>query len=202
MIYIGSHSGQVLAIELTSGILKWMTQLPDRVESTACPSLCEEYIITGCYDGCVYVLESCTGDVYWCIGTNGTVSNDPVKSSPLCHPISGHVWFGSHDHFLYAVDVHGKEVIHQIELKGGACFSSIAFTDNFEHVITATIHGTIFSINHSSGDIVWWSNCWGPVFATPCLLTESQIACGCVDGSIYILSSAGELVMTISTVLL
>ncbi len=48
MVYVGSHSGLVLAVHLdTNGTVQWRTQLPDRVESSPCVSVCGSYIVIG-----------------------------------------------------------------------------------------------------------------------------------------------------------
>lgn len=47
MVYVGSHSGQLVAIQLDSGCIIWRIQLPNIIESSCCVSLCGEYIITG-----------------------------------------------------------------------------------------------------------------------------------------------------------
>ena len=54
----------------------------------------------GCYDGCLYVLDAITGDTFWQFQTGAE-----VKSSPCVDPTNGHVYFGSHDHCLYALDI-------------------------------------------------------------------------------------------------
>ena len=46
-VYIGSHSGILLAIKLYTGRIQWRMQLPNRIESSCCISLCEQYIIIG-----------------------------------------------------------------------------------------------------------------------------------------------------------
>ena len=56
--------------------------------------------VTGCYDGCLYILEALTGNTFWKFQTGAE-----VKSSPCVDPTNGHVYFGSHDHSLYALDV-------------------------------------------------------------------------------------------------
>ena len=55
----------------------------------------------GCYDGYLYVLEALTGIIHWAL----SVSNEPIKSSPSVDPTTALVWFGSHDHHLYSVDI-------------------------------------------------------------------------------------------------
>lgn len=47
IVYIGSHSGILLAIQLNDGVVIWKTQLPDRLESSPCLSICGHYIIIG-----------------------------------------------------------------------------------------------------------------------------------------------------------
>ena len=46
-VYIGSHSGIFLGIDSQSGDVKWSTQLTDRIESSACLSLCGKYVVVG-----------------------------------------------------------------------------------------------------------------------------------------------------------
>ena len=61
-------------------------------------------ITTGCYDGNLYVLDSKTGEVHWSFGSCD--SGQPIKCSPCVDPLTGHVWFGSHNHHMYAVDIY------------------------------------------------------------------------------------------------
>uniref|UniRef100_A0A8C3WMY6 Beta-alanine-activating enzyme n=1 Tax=Catagonus wagneri TaxID=51154 RepID=A0A8C3WMY6_9CETA len=54
-VYIGSHSRKVLALDLSSGKVKWEQTLGDRVESSACVSRCGNFIVVG-----LAVLYQCT----------------------------------------------------------------------------------------------------------------------------------------------
>ncbi len=47
VVYIGSHSHLFSAVDLMSGRTLWQTVLNDRVESSACLSACQRYIIVG-----------------------------------------------------------------------------------------------------------------------------------------------------------
>ena len=67
------------------------------------------YVHTGCYDGCVYTLDSASGSIVWCYSTEGAESGEPVKSSPITHPSTGWVWFGSHDRHIYCIDIQVNE---------------------------------------------------------------------------------------------
>ena len=55
--------------------------------------------ITGCYDGCVYCLKSDSGRICWRL----RLSSEPVKSSACIDEAMA--WIGSHDHYLYGIDV-------------------------------------------------------------------------------------------------
>ena len=59
------------------------------------------YSITGSYDGYLHVMDAVTGAIYWALN----VSNEPIKSSPSVDSVTSLVWFGSHDHHLYSLDV-------------------------------------------------------------------------------------------------
>ena len=47
MVYIGSHSGQFLAIDWELGLVLWRMQLGDRIESSATLSACGGYTAVG-----------------------------------------------------------------------------------------------------------------------------------------------------------
>lgn len=69
------------------------------------------HYLTGCYDGQLYILDADNGTLHWKFIPSPDTSlfsrestSDPVKSSPCVDPASGLIWFGSHDHHIYAVD--------------------------------------------------------------------------------------------------
>ncbi|XP_019856550.1 PREDICTED: acyl-CoA synthetase family member 4-like [Amphimedon queenslandica] len=193
------------------GVIKWRKQLRGRVESSLCVSYCGEYVIAGSYDGCLYVLHSLSGSIHWCFTTKGSLSEDPIKSSPIAHPVTGYIWFGSHDHHLYTVDIcvssegyqqnyaWERRCVHAIHLGGGAIFSSVTFSRDVSTAIVATLQGKILCIDTDNGDILWEYSCPRPVFATPTVLPNDDIICGCVNGSLYVLSSDGKLVTELTT---
>ena len=47
IIYIGSHSGKFFAICFQTGRVLWDTQLTDRIESSACLSMCGQFVVVG-----------------------------------------------------------------------------------------------------------------------------------------------------------
>ena len=47
VVYIGSHSGWFFAICFRTGRVLWESQLTDRIESSACLSVCGQFVIVG-----------------------------------------------------------------------------------------------------------------------------------------------------------
>ena len=47
MVYIGSHSGRFFALCFRTGRVLWEIQLTDRIESSACLSVCGQFVIVG-----------------------------------------------------------------------------------------------------------------------------------------------------------
>lgn len=117
----GSHSHRFLCIDL-HGKIVWSVTLSDRIESSAC--LCtideEEFVAVGCYDSKVHILNARSGKVgasfssiryntvqlnliiqiYWAFLTGAE-----VKSSPSWSPDLKYLYCGSHDGYLYALDI-------------------------------------------------------------------------------------------------
>lgn len=47
VVYIGSHSHLFLAVLVECGEVLWRTKLGGRVESSACSSVCGDYVVVG-----------------------------------------------------------------------------------------------------------------------------------------------------------
>lgn len=97
-----------------------MITLSDRIESSACPSACGQFIfvgeltffpgviiekqkcdkfsILGCYDWSLYCINSVSGEIKWSFKTKGEVKCPPA----LCNGGSS-VLFGSYDKLVYCV---------------------------------------------------------------------------------------------------
>ena len=46
-VYIGSHSGKFFAICFQTGRTLWVSQLSDRIEASACVSVCGQFVTVG-----------------------------------------------------------------------------------------------------------------------------------------------------------
>lgn len=192
-VYVGSHSHTMQAIDLDLGEIKWEKTLGDRIESSACISRCGNFVIVGCYDGLVYVLQSSDGETHWTF-----VTEDTVKSSAVVDPSSGLVYIGSHDQHLYALDIYKKVCIWKLHCEGGAVFSSPCLSSFPHHVYVATLGGLLLAVNPVTGNKIWKSFLGKPLFSSP-HCNEKCVCIGCVDGNLYCYTHSGEKVWQFPT---
>ncbi|KFV15375.1 Acyl-CoA synthetase family member 4, partial [Tauraco erythrolophus] len=192
-VYVGSHSHAMQAIDLDLGEIKWEKQLGDRIESSACISKCGNFIVVGCYDGLVYVLQSSDGEIHWTF-----VTEDTVKSSAVVDPSSGLVYVGSHDQHVYALDIYKKACIWKLHCEGGAVFSSPCLSSFPHHLYAATLGGLLLAVNPVMGNKIWKSFLGKPLFSSP-HCNENYVCVGCVDGNLYCYTHSGEKAWQFST---
>ncbi|XP_013009782.1 beta-alanine-activating enzyme isoform X3 [Cavia porcellus] len=191
-VYIGSHSGRMKAVDLCSGKVKWEQILGDRIESSACVSVCGNFIIVGCYNGLVYVLKSNSGEMYWMFTTE-----DTVKSSATMDPTTGLIYIGSHDQHVYALDIYKKKCIWKLKCEG-TVFSSPCLSLNPHSLYCATLGGLLLAVNPTAGSTVWKHSCGKPLFSSP-RCCQQYICIGCVDGNLLCFTHSGEQVWQFST---
>ena len=147
------------------------------------PNIC---CFVGCYDGQVYVLNRFTGETSWTFQTGAA-----VKSSPCIDPQTGVAWVGSHDHYLYALDVTNRQCISATHCGAGSCFSSPCISKKPHLVFIATLSGRLLAIDATEHTILWSQQCPKPVFASP-LLTPIGVVCACVNGFVYCFDFQGN----------
>jgi acyl-CoA synthetase len=193
-VFIGSHSYLFMAVDINSGVVVWKTRLPERIESSATLSACGSYVAVGCYDGCLYVYEVQCGHLHWTFQTG-----DVVKSSPCTDPFTGHIWFGSHDHHVYAVNVKDRNCVAKLHCGGGSCFASPAIDNVTHQLYTATLSGCVIAIDLIRNSVAWTYDCPKPIFSSPCVASEHHVCIGCVDGFVYCVADSGTLIWKYNT---
>ncbi|XP_067663037.1 beta-alanine-activating enzyme-like [Haliotis asinina] len=193
VVYIGSHSYLMCAIDLTNGCELWQTRLGDRVESSACLSQCGRWVVVGCYDNCIYVLCAVSGDIKWTYKTGGC-----VKSSPTLDPLTSHIIIGSHDGCLHSVDINRHRCVWRQSLDNGSVFSSPCVSRHHRHVYVGTLGSNLHAVNPDTGEVLWSRDTAKPIFSSPAE-NHSGVIVGCVDGSILCFNHHGDKTWTFST---
>ncbi len=95
LVFVGGGDGQVYAVDLASGRLRWTHRTQHRVRSS--PAVALGRVFAGSFDGNVYCLDAATGAEVWKFATG-----DAVQSSPSV--ADGMVFFGSRSMAVYGFD--------------------------------------------------------------------------------------------------
>ncbi|CAJ1060005.1 beta-alanine-activating enzyme [Xyrichtys novacula] len=142
VVFIGSHSHRIQALDVTTGSLHWERVLGDRIEAAATVSHCGNLVIIGCYDGGVYFLCAASGETRWVFKTG-----DTVKSSPAVDPVTGLVMVGSHDGYVYALNPEVEQCVWRCHCGGGAVFSSPCLLPSPRQLYVASLGGHLLCLN-------------------------------------------------------
>jgi outer membrane protein assembly factor BamB len=101
VLYFGSGSGHLYALDLASGGLKWKFKTDGVVHSS--PALAYGMVYFGSWDTYLYALDARTGQQKWKFKTeNVHDSMRGIQPSPLVY--DGKVYFGARDAHFYALD--------------------------------------------------------------------------------------------------
>lgn len=110
-IYVGSQSGDFLALDLETGDLKWSFDAEGPISAPG--AAYEDQIYFGDTYGFVYALDAETGEEKWRFETEGKIEGG-INVLPEIQGKVG-VFVGSHDYFLYCLDAANGEVIWKHE---------------------------------------------------------------------------------------
>ncbi len=111
VVFVGSQSGDFLAIDLESGDLKWTFDAEGPISAPG--AAYEGQVFFGDTYGFVYALEAETGKELWRFETEGKIEGG-INVLPDIQGKTG-VFVGSHDYFLYCLDASSGEVIWKHE---------------------------------------------------------------------------------------
>lgn len=164
-IVIGSHSGKFTYVDGTTGEVRWLLNLPHRIEASACPSLCGQYIYIGCHDGALYCIATFDGRVKWSFVTGGIIKCLPV----LCNQ-GNSIIFGSYDSKVYCLNSEsGKlEWSTKDDVKGNWLASPLILGDI---AIVCSLAGRAYALKTANGNVMWTVTFHQPIFSTPCHLS-------------------------------
>lgn len=172
-VYVGSHSGIIVAVDLRTGHEYWRQQLPDRIEGGAATSQDGKVVTLGCYDGNLYALCADTGRLRWSFKTG-----DIIKCTPTIDK-SGCVWFGSYDRFLYVLhpislataqtEISSSAVSHSKLQLEAPVFASPAYCSESNIMLVATLKGQLIALSSTkqSMQVLWRRQFEAPIFASP-----------------------------------
>ncbi|MFN4133395.1 MAG: PQQ-binding-like beta-propeller repeat protein, partial [Candidatus Hadarchaeales archaeon] len=142
LVFVGTGSGELLALEVHSGQMVWRFKAGDQV---ATPSYSGGRVYFGSRDNFIYCISEDNGGLLWKYPTGG-----PIYSSPA---VSGRVvYIASTDNYVYALRDSDGSLLWKKNL-GARITSSPAVGGGRLYV--GTWKGSLYSLNTSNGDIEW-----------------------------------------------
>jgi outer membrane protein assembly factor BamB len=134
VVYVGSGTGEVLAIDLETGKLRWKYKAGEGIGESS-PAIANGIVYIGDLDGSIHAINAADGKARWKLKTGGE-----IKSSPVV--VSGKVLIGSYDGNLYAVDAAKGELAWQYKTKAQvhatpAVSNGLAFISGCDGILRA-----------------------------------------------------------------
>jgi outer membrane protein assembly factor BamB len=133
-VYVGAATGEVLAIDLETGKLRWKYKAGESIGESS-PAVSGGIVYIGDLDGTIHALDIADGKSRWKRKTGGEIKSSPVVAS-------GKVLIGSYDGNLYAVDAANGELAWQYKTKAQvhatpAVSNGLAFISGCDGILRA-----------------------------------------------------------------
>ena len=121
-----------------------------------------------------------------------------MKSSPatIYHDDRNIVIVGSHDHWIYALDIDQRQCLWTYS-GTGACVSTPTVNEG-NYIFVTLLNGEIHCLDLLSGTNIWKTDLRKPIFSSPCLFKKLLLVT-CVDGVLYAFSTDGRMMWTFVT---
>lgn len=153
-LYITSKSGDLLAIDATTGKQRWQYQLGDYVVRSS-PAVANGLVYVGGGFN-LYAFDAATGAIRWRFPMHYAGQSSPTVAG-------GQVFIGSQEGYLYAVDAGTGKLNWQIDTDG-LVFASPAITGS--NLIVGTDGGNLICVGMNDGHTVWRQTLDGPIYAS------------------------------------
>ncbi len=190
LVYFGCGDGNLYALEVASGALKWKFATGDVVHSS--PALADGVLYFGSWDTNLYAVDAATGELKWKFKTGEDPTNfnqTGIQSSPCV--AGGTVYFGCRDFHLYAVDAKtGTEkwkykntwVIASPVVRDGRVYATTSIPSFFLALDAATgkelyktdVKAPAFSSMALAGGLAYFGNFVGSLYAVD--VAEGKVA--------------------------
>jgi outer membrane protein assembly factor BamB len=182
-----SHPGRVVALNSTTGTIRWFRSLPSRSESS--PLVDHGRVFFGSEDGTVYALDASNGHLAWTYHAGGAVKASPSLSDRV-------LYFGDYSGHVQAISeqtgqrlwVSGSE---GALLGSGTFYSTAAVV--YGRVFLGNTDGRVYAYDASTGKLDWAVQTGAYVYASPAVTNAPglgpTIYLGSYDGTFYALNA-------------
>eukprot|EP00644_Phytophthora_capsici_P012268 jgi/Phyca11/550747/estExt2_Genewise1Plus.C_PHYCAscaffold_380236 len=197
---VGSHSAQLVCVDVQAGREIWRVTLDDRIEASAALSVKHQLVYVGTYAGTFFALKLQSGETSWRFQARGT-----IKASALVLDALGLVVVGAYDNKLYALDVATGHKQWVMDLQG-SIFSTPLYCVWSKQLFAASTSGNVVAFSSGGAEVTSVKTQWrlqlpAPVFAGLNAASLSNIVLvGCADGNLYgVKMASGEIQWQVPT---
>ena len=182
-VYLGSNAGLFYCLDGLDGNVIWSFETRGKIWGCACLVLNEKFVIFGCFDHYLYVLDSNTGE---CVDRYKTHAS--IQSSPLFY--NNKVFVCNSNGELYCFQVINEKsssirlklvYIHNFDCE---ISSSLAIKDDI--IVITKMDGEILTMGIEDRTIYWEYQLNSPICSSPLITNNNQIIVATSDGKICI----------------
>ena len=178
---IGNSDGNVYALDVESGALRWVFEAGHRVWAT--PLIVSDMVYIGSMDRHLYALDLSNGEVRWDFHAEGAFASTPALRD-------GTLYIGAFDDRLYAVDARTGTERWRFPGENWFWGSPVVYSDT---VYAADVNGNVYAVDAETGEPIWDQpqSLNAPVRAGPALTGDgSMLFVGSQNGTLYALDTA------------
>lgn len=187
VVYIGSNDGNLRAINVADGTLRW--SYPAGQPITSSPTVADGIVFVGCNDQGLHAVRIADGTQAWRYPAGGILHSSPIVAD-------GTVFIGGRDNQLHAVDA--ATGAGRWRFPGGDWFNSSPTVDNGVVYIACRDHN-IYAVDAVSGQKRWSYTTASTADSSPTVV-DNRVYVGSDDKNVYALDTAsGQMVWSKET---
>ena len=175
-VFMGSDYSDFYALDFNTGQVAWTLKGKATQSSPAADA---GKVFIGLLDGYVNALEPATGAIIWQYNTTSS-----IHSSPMIY--NGTVYIAARDGNLYALD-EGNGSLHWKADLGYKADTTPSLDPATGTIIAGTFGGYEFGVNAATGEILWASQYYGPIYSTVAIAGGTAYGCA-QDGLLFALN--------------
>lgn len=202
-LFIGDHSGLLIALNANTGSSFWEISLELHMENAAAINESGDILYVTAFAGndvdgfqskkhprglgVLMAINAHDGNVIWSSYTPGEMKQSPVVGE------NGDIYVGTYDKSLYHFKNDGT-LIDKIDCDG-SIYSKPAISADGTRIFVATTQGNLFCISiEPTMKIEWKLDVDAPIFASIALSRTDLVVCAAVDGVVRAFTKSSQLV--------
>ncbi|MFQ6101444.1 MAG: PQQ-binding-like beta-propeller repeat protein [Anaerolineae bacterium] len=178
LFVVGNSDGNVYALDVESGVLRWAFETGHRVWAT--PLVVSDTVYIGSMDRHLYALTLSDGKIRWDFPAEGAFASAPALWD-------GTLYIGAFDDRLYAVDAHTGAEFWRFAGENWFWGSPVVYSDT---VYAVDVNGNVYAVDAEAGVQIWHKGLDVPVRAGPVLSGDgSKLFVGTQNGILHALDT-------------